>query len=399
MAAINAVRQRMGSWTARYFPPHRFTWHRVDGLHSFTLGTGAQLMTIGGAALVLGWLGISTAQLVSGNSASEATIAAKSAELVQMQTQLSAMKSASSALKGAVAQRAAALEARQAFLAQLLLPRRDLAKLAAMLPRGGTADDARTLVAAPMPAMLEPFRKLETAQLAFVDKATDAANARLKDTQTLVRSLGLDPDRLVAQSSFGTGGPYIPVTDDAEPRFKGLYLSWKKLEALETAMAAVPAFMPVRNFNYSSGFGVRYDPFNGNQAMHAGLDMSGAMGEPIYAAASGTVSTAGRANGYGNLIELDHGHGLATRYGHLSYIGVYGGQHIRQGELIGRMGSTGRSTGTHLHFEVRIDGRAVNPRPYLNASSYMLAAQARSTGPTTDEADGSMHRVTASFGG
>ena len=398
MASIDAVRIWIGSWTARYFPPHRFTWHRPDGLHSFTLGTGSQLMTIGGATLVLGWLGISTAQLVSGNAAGEAAVAAKSAELAQMQTQLAAMKSASSALKGAVAQRAAALEARQAFLAQLLLPRRNLDKLAALLPRGGTPDGARTLVA-PANAMLEPFRKLESAQLAFVDKATDAANARLKDTQTLVRSLGLDPDRLVAQSSFGTGGPYIPVTDDAEPRFKDLYLSWKKLEALETAMAAVPAFMPVRNFNYSSGFGVRYDPFNGNQAMHAGLDMSGAMGEPIYASASGTVVTAGRANGYGNLIELDHGHGLATRYGHLSYIGVYNGQRIKQGELIGRMGSTGRSTGTHLHFEVRIDGRAVNPRPYLNASTYMLAAQARVAGPTTDEADGIMHRAAASFGG
>ena len=358
-------------------------------------------MTIGGAALVLGWLGISTATMISGNVASDAAIAAKTAELAQMQTQIAAMKSDSSAMKGAVATRAAALEARQAFLAQLLLPKRDLTKLAAMLPRGGTTEDARDLVMPQQNAMLEPFRKLESQQLAFVGKATDAANARLRDTQTLVRSLGLDPDRLVAQSSFGTGGPYIPVSapDDAEPRFKDLFLSWKKLEALESAMAAVPAFMPVKNFNYTSGFGIRYDPFNGNTAMHAGLDMSGSMGEPIYAAASGTVVTAGRANGYGNLIELDHGRGLATRYGHLSQIAVYGGQRVKQGEMIGRMGSTGRSTGTHLHFEVRIDGHAVNPRPYLNASTYMLAAQSRVSGPTTEEAQGLMTRVSASFGG
>ncbi len=344
-------------------------------------------MSIGGAAALLGWLSISTASLVHGNATSEAVAAAKSAELAQMQTQLAAMKSNSVALEGAVATRAAAIEARQQFLTQLLLPKRDLGKLAALLPRGGDAADAGQLVA-PTPgapqstAMLEPFRRLEKQQLAFVDKATVAANARLKDTQKRVRGLGLDPERLTRPGT-GTGGPYIPVSApaDAEPRFMDLYMSWKKLEALESALAAVPAYMPVRNFNYTSGFGVRSDPFNGGAAMHAGLDMAGVMGEPIYAAASGTVTTAGRANGYGNLIELDHGRGLATRYGHLSKILVHSGEQVKQGEMIARMGSTGRSTGTHLHFEVRVDGRAVNPRPYLEASSFMLTAQSHVSGP------------------
>ena len=402
MSRIQTALTQLTEFVEHYFPAHMFTWHRADKTVNFVLGTRAQIMTIGGAALVLGWLGISTAQMISGSAATDATIAAKSAELSQMQSQIAAMRSSTSALQGAVATRAAALEARQAFLAQLLLPKRDMKKLAALLPRAGAAEDAREMVAPQQDAMLEPFRKLESQQLAFVDRAAAAADARLRDTQTVVRRLGLDPDRLVAQSSFGTGGPYIPVdaADNAEPRYKDLFLSWKKLEALENAMAAVPAYMPVRNFSYTSGFGVRYDPFNGGTAMHAGLDMAGAMGEPIYAAASGTVVTAGRSNGYGNLIELDHGKGLATRYGHLSYIGVYTGQRIRQGELIGRMGSTGRSTGTHLHFEVRIDGRAVNPRPYLDASSYMLAAQSRIAGPqSADASDGLLRRVAATFGG
>ena len=401
MVSISAARRRLAAGLDRYFPDHVFTWHRADETVTFTLRTWTQIMTIGGATLVLGWLGISTAQMISGNAASDATIASKTAELTQMQTQIAAMKSDSTALQGAVATRAAALEARQAFLAQLLLPKRDLKKLAALLPRAGATDDARDMIAPQQAALLEPFRKLESQQLAFVDKAAAAATARLRDTQSLVRRLGLDPDRLVAQSSFGTGGPYIPVDapNDAEPRFKDLFLSWKKLEALENAMAAVPAFMPVRSFSYTSGFGVRYDPFNGGTAMHAGLDMAGAMGEPVYAAASGTVVTAGRSGGYGNLVEVDHGKGLATRYGHLSLIGVYPGAHIRQGDMIGRMGSTGRSTGTHLHFEVRVDGRAVNPRPYLEASSYMLAAQSRVAGPQIAERDGLLTRVAATFGG
>jgi len=137
--------------------------------------------------------------------------------------------------------------------------------------------------------------------------------------------------------------------------------------------------MPVKDYRYTSSYGVRYDPFNGNSAMHAGVDMAGAHGEPIYASANGTVLRAGRNNGYGNLVELAHGRGIDTRYGHLASITVRPGQVVRQGQLIGHMGSTGRSTGTHLHFEVRVDGRAVNPRPFLDASAYVLAAQGEAT--------------------
>jgi murein DD-endopeptidase MepM/ murein hydrolase activator NlpD len=134
--------------------------------------------------------------------------------------------------------------------------------------------------------------------------------------------------------------------------------------------------MPVKDYRYTSSFGFRYDPFTGGSAMHAGVDMAGAHGEPIYAAASGTVLQAGRSGGYGNLVELSHGKGIDTRYGHLSAILVKPGDHVEKGQLIGRMGSTGRSTGTHLHYEVRVDGQAVNPRPFLEASAYVLAAQA-----------------------
>ena len=156
-----------------------------------------------------------------------------------------------------------------------------------------------------------------------------------------------------------------------------------------------PPSCPVKTFTYTSTYGVRYDPFTGNTAMHAGLDMAGAQGEPIYAAADGTVVSGGRSGAYGNCIDIDHGKGLATRYGHLSAILVQAGAHIRQGQLIGRMGSTGRSTGTHLHFEVRIDGHAVNPRPYLDASAFMLAAQSRGSAATQGPIDTSFDLSTA----
>lgn len=405
MIRIDAAWHGLATRLARALPEHIFTWHRAERVHVITIGTREQIMAIGGTALVLGWLGVATANMIAGSSVTDVQLAAKQAQLAALTSQVSSMKSDVSALKGDVATTAAKIEARQQFLASLLGGKRDLAQLAAMLPRADAGGDSLRAAAELLPvnvkrnkrgkvevfdsalaeaSVLEPFRKLESQQLAFVDTATNAAQARLKETQTLVRRLGLDPDRLMAQSggaATGVGGPYIPANSDAlkgaEPRFKDLYLSWKKLTALEAALSSIPAFAPVANYALTSGFGVRYDPFNGGAAMHAGIDMAGSTGEPIYAAAAGVVGEAGRANGYGNLIELEHGRGMATRYGHLSKILVKAGDTVKQGQLIGRMGSTGRSTGTHLHYEVRIDGRAVNPRPYLSASSFVLAAQNR----------------------
>jgi murein DD-endopeptidase MepM/ murein hydrolase activator NlpD len=409
VASLNVALQGLTQGLARVLPPHQFTWHRSHGHPghgdlTLRMGTWQQVMAIGSAVLIAGWLGVATTTMLTGNVQTDAALAAKQAELARMHSTLQAMKSETAALKGDVAARAEALEARQAFLAALLGDKRDMAKLAKMLPRqveGNQMVAVQDLVGpakakrgnknftAPQVSaeLIEPFRQLENQQLAFVDKATGAAEAKLRDTQALIRRLGLDPSRFVKSSDWngspeGVGGPYIPVSADAEPRFKDLFLSWKKLSNLQSAVSAIPAYMPVKDYRYTSGYGVRYDPFNGGAAMHAGVDMAGSQGEPIYASANGTVLTAGRSGGYGNLVELSHGMGIDTRYGHLSAILVKPGEHVRQGQLIARMGSTGRSTGTHLHFEVRIDGRAVNPRPFLDASAYVLAAQgeAPSTG-------------------
>jgi murein DD-endopeptidase MepM/ murein hydrolase activator NlpD len=133
---------------------------------------------------------------------------------------------------------------------------------------------------------------------------------------------------------------------------------------------------------FTSGFGVRSDPFRGGAAMHAGVDIPGPYGSTIYATADGIVLRSERAGAYGNLIELDHGRGIQTRYGHLSASLVAPGQHVKRGDPIARMGSTGRSTGTHLHYEVRLDGHAVNPMPFLQSANYLAAMQARQPAKT-----------------
>ncbi|MEH3106007.1 MAG: M23 family metallopeptidase [Sphingomonas fennica] len=162
---------------------------------------------------------------------------------------------------------------------------------------------------------------------------------------------------------------------DAE--YGALFQSWKKLDALSHGVISIPSIRPVENVSFTSDFGVRSDPFRHTAAMHAGIDLAGPIGTPIYATADGVVARAEWAGGYGNLVEIDHGKGIHTRFGHLSKLLVKPNSRVHRGDLIALMGSTGRSTGSHLHYEVRIDGRAVNPLPYLQASDYVTAMQTR----------------------
>lgn len=192
------------------------------------------------------------------------------------------------------------------------------------------------------------------------------------DPATL-RRLGFYP----AKPGGGVGGPFESAGNST---FKTLFDSWKKLDQLQDGVIAIPSDKPVQvGVTMMSPFGVRSDPFNHRAAMHPGIDLAGSYGTPIYATADGTVFRAGwNSGGYGNLVEIDHGRGITTRYGHMSAILVQAGEHVTRGQQIGRMGSTGRSTGTHLHYEVRIDGKAVNPIPFMKSTDYVLAMQRRS---------------------
>ena len=181
----------------------------------------------------------------------------------------------------------------------------------------------------------------------------------------------------------GEAGSYLPVQASQAPavdqradaQFRSLFVSWKKLDAGkgQDAAIAVPSRQPVETVAFSSSFGVRSDPFRGTAAMHAGVDIPGPVGTPVYATADGVVDRSERAGGYGNLVEINHGKGLQTRYGHLSKLLVEPNTRVTRGQLIGLMGSTGRSTGSHLHYEVRVDGRAVNPVPFLQSGDALLA--------------------------
>jgi murein DD-endopeptidase MepM/ murein hydrolase activator NlpD len=157
-----------------------------------------------------------------------------------------------------------------------------------------------------------------------------------------------------------------------DPRFQRLGLSLARMDALERGLQSIPQVLPASLEFVSSGFGYRADPFTGGGAFHAGLDFKGPIGAPIYAAAKGVVSFAGQRQGYGNCIEIDHGNGLLTRYAHMSAFRATLGQQVAPGTIIGAIGSTGRSTGPHLHFEVRLNDVPLNPRPFLEAAPHVL---------------------------
>lgn len=182
---------------------------------------------------------------------------------------------------------------------------------------------------------------------------------------------GADPGRLVRRQPRGGAGPRgrpgpgrrrrrpAQSATRADPTFKALFNSWKRLDTLQDGVFAVPSDKPVRTAAFTSSYGVRSDPFQGRAAMHAGIDLAGPVGTPIYATADGTVSTAGWNNGgYGILIKLDHGRGIQRPATATCRRCWSTKASVRRGDLIARMGSTGRSTGGHLHYEVRIDGRA-----------------------------------------
>jgi murein DD-endopeptidase MepM/ murein hydrolase activator NlpD len=174
------------------------------------------------------------------------------------------------------------------------------------------------------------------------------------------------------------GGMAPQASAGGDSAFHSLFLSWKKADAVATPGAiSVPSSKPVTTATYTSGYGVRSDPFRGSAAMHAGIDLAAPMGTPVYATADGMVDRAEWSGGYGNLVEIDHGKGLQTRFGHLSRILVHPGEHVTRGQVIALMGSTGRSTGSHLHYEVRIDGHAVNPVPFLQSADYVTAMEER----------------------
>ena len=363
---VPTANQRLSVKFRNFFKPRDIFLHDGKSLRRFTIGAKLQMAVAGALAFLLIW---SLAATITAINAMSGDVARMQRQVAQMQTDVDAMRVAVNA-------RAAQLEQRTIFLNTLLSGHASPTQLSQQLP-----DDFDRPANARAAAMVEGFDRVDAMQLAMADRVQAMTRQRYQARAAELRSRGFDPARF--QAYTGQGGPYEPADagdgDDADPRFRALFTTWRALDQLETGAASIPSARPIAtSVNFTSGYGVRSDPFRGSAAMHAGIDLAGPLGTPVYATADGIVGRSEWNNGgYGNLIELNHGQGIQTRYGHLSQRLVQAGQRIRRGQLIGLMGSTGRSTGSHLHYEVRIDGRAVNPIPFLQQPAATMAALQR----------------------
>ncbi|HUD89562.1 MAG TPA: M23 family metallopeptidase [Xanthobacteraceae bacterium] len=220
-------------------------------------------------------------------------------------------------------------------------------------------------------ASLDRVDHRETSTLAQLEQQYEG---KARKMHGVLADLGLRLDA----APPATGGPFVPValpteSQSFERALTRVSIARAYADRLSATLVTVPLRKPVTGeIDETSPFGVRVDPFLHVPAMHTGIDFRGTLGEPIHATASGTVTSAGWSGGYGQMVEIDHGNGLATRYGHMSEIDVKVGQTIRIGQVIGRLGSTGRSTGPHVHYETRVNGEAVNPQKFLDAGEKLF---------------------------
>lgn len=224
---------------------------------------------------------------------------------------------------------------------------------------------------------------IELSQQAVVERLAERTRGGVAEIEKIVAMTGVDVDTLlqrVKSDVSGLGGPFIPARQ--RPPVVGsqiilatvapLDLEMGRWEKLHAVLRSLPISAPLDSYSIGSSFGTRKDPFNGKLAMHEGLDFTAAMESPVLATAPGKVVFAGRKGSYGKMVEIDHGFGIRTRYAHLKSILVEVGQTVEYRDKIGKLGTSGRSTGPHVHYEILVDGKPYDPMNFLKAGRYVF---------------------------
>lgn len=230
----------------------------------------------------------------------------------------------------------------------------------------------------------ERVRQIGTAETEMLSGTERRLDEKVANLQGIIRQTGIDPKKYLSSYSAaeGVGGPDIPVQSVRiagieDPKFNSAYMNasaiLEEMDSLVSALRHVPLATPITgNYDHTSAFGPRIDPFTGQASFHPGIDLAGPYGSIVAATAPGSVVWAGARGGYGNLVEIDHGFGIRTRYAHLSAILVHLGEKVSQGTPIGKLGSTGRSTGPHVHYEVWYADVVRNPDKFIETGRHVL---------------------------
>ncbi len=377
-----SLKTRMSGWKNRiagWFIDREFFMRANGQVRFLKLSAQLQRRVAGTVASVVGlWLVVTLGMAIN-----QASVSAQRMALSQQEAKVESAEERVANYRDSIDEVAKDLDRRQKMLESLSdqylgdVPEANAQAPATSKP---TDEDQTVKTISAVVPEAAGLARVEVRQIQFAEKMTKVALARTSKAEAAIRQFGLNPDVLARQARSAQGGVFEPFFGSAkkdvrDPRFLKLAASLSRMDAMERALAAIPTSMPAAAVMMSSGFGFRSDPFTGGGAMHAGLDFKGPVGTPILAAAHGRVTFAGFNGGYGKTVEITHANGLLTRYAHLSGVHVTRGQMVHRGLQIGRMGSTGRSTGSHLHFEVRLNGRAINPRKFLEANPDVLKVQ------------------------
>ncbi len=360
---------------------------RPDGTAGqFTVRRRHQVVLLAGAAVIALWAAVSTTILVGQPD----RLAARERELEEMIAATRAAQARLATTEKLVGDIAHEVDAVHNNLLTLAESSEVLAKdpPGAKLARGGARprlmpDDDGQPGTPETEAMREQVRRLEESldrlRISYTRAAQQTANAaasRISQTEQQISRLGIDANRLVQPkrptTQGGQGGPFIPAHPGEDDRFAmdALIERMQHWNGVKAAMQRLPLGVPIHGeVQINSGFGTRADPLNHRTAIHEGLDFGAPVGTPVYATGEGVVTLAEPWDRYGNTVEIDHGNGVSTRYAHMSRIKVKEGQRVTRSTVVGLVGNTGRSTGAHLHYEVRVSDVPKDPVKFISVGS------------------------------
>lgn len=366
--------------------PERHLYVRSGGeMRGYVFSTGKQLICAAGVAAAALWMGVCTAAMMvnalSVSSTDQMVIKQKAYYErlnADRQARLNSAVAQLSASSGSLDELASSVEKRHAALALLVSDFKGVPGAAQALQ----ITTPHALGASPV----ERIQATRMDQERLIDAAETFAKSRAERLRLAMRMAGLDAGAFTGRGGSSLGGPLIEAKDpralaavldvdeDFASRIQHAATDMSDMRKLSAASQKLPFYRPTGNPALSSSYGVRFDPFTHRPAFHSGLDFPGSFYTPIMATAPGVISFVGVRSGYGNVVEIDHGNGFKTRYAHLQAASVRVGQRVAIGQRIAAMGSTGRSTGPHLHYEVWVNGRAQNPNRFLKAGEYVQQA-------------------------
>ncbi len=411
MANELSLKEKFEYWRGKYFPERQLFLRSEGRVRFLTISSYTQIAMSTALSGFLIWGSITTYAYLT----RDLQLEEKNKTISTMSNQYQSLSNDFSALEVEVERRAKQLEERQKFLEEMatktgvietlitdkepepeLIPidetqtNNDSSSLFdSLLGSSKLAEEEPVLNVDRRVALLTRLENAEKRQRSFASAILQKLKAESSFVEATLKPTKLTTEDLLgkldgSEETYGMGGPFVPDTGfvavfDAEDNktYDALNNEWLRLEMVTNALDSFPVGKPAEKYYVSSKFGRRRDPLKKTWANHPGLDLAGWPGTAIYATAPGTVVHAGWFGPYGRMVEIEHGNGFKTRFGHMRKLRVKKGEVVTVGTRVGDMGKTGRVTGTHLHYEIWFDGKVRDPAPFLKAANNVLKIQGR----------------------